>query len=224
MAGTTVSPTDYSQVYQTNTAAQVAPQKTLGQNDFLKLLTVQMQNQDPTNPVDNTKMIADMANFSSLQAMTDLNKTVTSMSQMFKMSQAMQSSSLIGRDIVGPGSKVPLVSGSMPVAIVNLDQPLTDVHAQLRDSSGAVVREYRWDSLPAGQGDLKWDGTDGNGHALNVGTYTLSAWGTDASGARASVGTLVANKVVSVDLSSTGALLNLADGSQTTLDNVQQIR
>lgn len=207
-----------------NAAARVAPQKTLGQNDFLKLLTVQMQNQDPTNPVDNTKMIADMANFSSLQAMTDLNKTVTSMSQMFKMTQAMQSSSLIGRDIVGPGTKVPLVSGSMPVALVNLTQPLTDVHAQLRDASGAVVREYHWDSLPVGQGDLKWDGTDGNGNALNQGNYTLSAWGTDSNGARASVGTLVANKVVSVDLSSTGALLNLADGSQTTLDNVQQIR
>ncbi len=207
-----------------NAASRVAPQKALGQNDFLKLLTVQMQNQDPTNPVDNTKMIADMANFSSLQAMQDLNKTVGSMSQMLKMTQAMQASSLVGHDVVIPGSKINLVSGSEPVALVDLDQPLTDVHAQIRDANGTVVKEYTWATLPSGQGDLRWDGTDNNGNALAVGKYTLSAWGTNSEGARSEVGTLVATKVSSVGLSTDGAILNMADGSQSSLDNIQQIR
>ncbi|MBD3767290.1 MAG: flagellar hook assembly protein FlgD [Gammaproteobacteria bacterium] len=207
-----------------NEKARVAPQKTMGQEDFLKLLTTQMQNQDPTNPVDNTKMIADMAQFSSLEAMKQLNDTVSSMSQMFKVNQAVQASVLVGKDVVVPGSKVNLVSGSSPVALVNIEEALTEVKAQIRDASGTVVREYAWDSLPIGQGDLKWDGKDASGNALPQGAYTLTAWGTNSEGARAAVGTLVAQKVTSVDVGSSGATLNLADGSSASLDEIQQIR
>ncbi len=204
--------------------ARIAPQKTMGQEDFLKLLTTQMQNQDPTNPVDNTKMIADMAQFSSLEAMKQLNDTVSSMSQMFKVNQAVQASVLVGKDVVVPGSKVNLISGSAPVALVNIEESLTDVKAQIRNASGELVREYSWESLPVGQGDLRWDGKDASGNALAQGVYTLTAWGTNSEGARATVGTLVAQKVVSVDVGSSGASLNLADGSAAGLDEIQQIR
>lgn len=207
-----------------NEKARVAPQKTMGQEDFLKLLTTQMQNQDPTNPVDNTKMIADMAQFSSLEAMKQLNDTVSSMSQMFKVNQAVQASVLVGKDVVVPGSKVNLVSGSAPVALVNIEEPLKEVKAQIRNASGELVREYAWDSLPVGQGDLKWDGKDVAGNPLPQGAYTVTAWGTNSEGARAAVGTLVAQKVVSVDVGSSGASLNLADGSAAGLDEIQQIR
>lgn len=216
--------TDFSKVYTANEAARVAPQKTMGQEDFLKLLTTQMQNQDPTNPVDNTKMIADMAQFSSLEAMKQLNDTVSSMSQIFKVNQAVQASVLVGKDVVVPGSKVNLISGSAPVALVNIEESLTDVKAQIRNASGELVREYSWESLPVGQGDLKWDGKDASGNALAQGVYTLTAWGTNSEGARATVGTLVAQKVVSVDVGSSGASLNLADGSSAGLDEIQQIR
>lgn len=207
-----------------NEAARVAPQKTMGQEDFLRLLTVQMQNQDPTNPVDNTKMIADMAQFSSLEAMKQLNETVSSMSQMFKMNQAIQASALVGKNVVVPGNQISLVSGNEPVAIVDVQQPLTDVHAQIRDANGVLVKEYSWNQLPVGQGDLKWDGTDDQGNPLMQGNYTLVAWGTNADGARTQVGTLVAQKVTSVDVNSSGASLNLADGSAAGLDEIQQIR
>lgn len=207
-----------------NEKARVAPQKTMGQADFLKLLTTQMQNQDPTNPVDNTKMIADMAQFSSLEAMKQLNDTVSSMSQMFKVNQAVQASMLVGKDVVVPGNKISLISGNAPVALVDIKQPLTDVKVQIRDASGTLVREYAWDRLPVGQGDLKWDGTDNFGNSVFQGSYTITAWGTNSEGARTSVGTLVAQKVVSVDVGSSGASLNLADGSAAGLDEIQQIR
>lgn len=204
--------------------SRVAPQKTMGQEDFLKLLTTQMQNQDPTNPVDNTKMIADMAQFSSLEAMKQLNDTVSSMSQMFKTNQAVQASVLVGKDVVVPGTNINLSTGKTPVALVNIEQPLTNVTAQIRDASGALVREYTWESLPTGQGDLQWDGKDATGNVLPSGVYKATAWGTDSEGARATVGTLVAQKVVSVDVGSSGASLNLADGSAAGLDEIQQIR
>lgn len=207
-----------------NEKARVAPQKTMGQEDFLKLLTTQMQNQDPTNPVDNTKMIADMAQFSSLEAMKQLNDTVSSMSQMFKVNQAVQASVLVGKDVVVPGNKIRLSEGMTPVALVDIQEPLTEVKAQIRDANGTLIREYAWDRLSVGQGDLQWDGKDATGNSLPAGNYTVVAWGTNSEGARTAVGTLVAQKVVSVDVGSSGASLNLADGSAAGLDEIQQIR
>ena len=62
----------------TPTVTTAAASQTLGQADFLKLMTAQLQNQDPFNPVDNTQMVAQMAQFSSLACITDMNTTLKS--------------------------------------------------------------------------------------------------------------------------------------------------
>lgn len=211
-------------LYNPNEAARIAPQKSLGQEDFLKLLTVQMQNQDPTNPVDNTKMIADMAQFSSLQAMQDLNKTVGSITQMMKMTQAMQASVMVGRSVVAPGSNLELVSGQQPYAALDLPETLTGVTVKITTANGTPVRELELGELPSGNSPVNWDGQDASGNQLPAGQYRIFAYGNNAEGARTSIGTLVANRVVSVDLANGSASLNLADGSSTSLNDIQQIR
>lgn len=64
-------------------AAASASQKTMGSDAFLQLLVTQLQNQDPTNPQSNTEFIAQLAQFSSLEQLTNINKSVTSMAQFF---------------------------------------------------------------------------------------------------------------------------------------------
>ncbi|CAM2827646.1 flagellar hook capping FlgD N-terminal domain-containing protein [Rariglobus hedericola] len=72
------------------------PQKALGQNDFLKLLTVQLQQQDPMKPMDDTQSIAQMAQFSSLQQTTELNKSFQAMRLDTQLASA---GSLLGRQV-----------------------------------------------------------------------------------------------------------------------------
>ena len=100
VSGTTPSTTP------TNTAkTKVTGNSSLGKDDFLKLLVTQMQNQDPMNPVDNTQSIAQMAQFSSLEQMTNiatamgtLNQTMTALSQQSSLTQG---AALIGKSVSG---------------------------------------------------------------------------------------------------------------------------
>lgn len=78
---------------------------TLGQDDFLKLLVAQMQNQDPTQPTDNTQSIAEMAQFSSLQEMTNISTSMDALSQTMtnfsQQSSLLQGAALIGKSVSG---------------------------------------------------------------------------------------------------------------------------
>jgi flagellar basal-body rod modification protein FlgD len=220
----TPSTTLDTSIYTPNEAARSAPKKMLGQDDFLKLLTTQMQNQDPTNPVDNTKMIADMANFSSLQAMTDLNKVVGTIAQQLKMTQAVQASMLVGRSVVDSGTTISLEDGVTPVAQMTTDKEMTDIKVQIQDAAGRTVKTFTGDKLAVGITDLGWDGKDDSGNALAAGNFKVLAYGKNSAGGSEQIGTLVAIKVSSVDVGTNGAVINLADGTSTTLDNVKQIR
>jgi flagellar basal-body rod modification protein FlgD len=220
---TTSSVTSYDSVYTPNAAARVAPQKTLGQDDFLKLLTTQMMNQDPTNPVDNTKMIADMAQFSSLQAMKDLNTTSTGMLTQMKMSQALQASGLVGKNIVDAGTKVTIREGETPVLQLEADKAYTDVKIQIQDESGRTVRTATTDSISSGITDSGWTGIDDAGNTLPPGKYSVLAYGLNDAGGSEQISTLVSLRVSSVDLNATGAVVNLEDGTSTTLDQIKQI-
>lgn len=97
-----------TQTYTDNPAARV-PQKTLGQSDFLKLLTTQMSNQDPMNPISDTDQIAQLAQFSSLQSM---NALLTN-------SQLDGASNMIGRNVTALDSSGRTVNGTVEAAQLN---------------------------------------------------------------------------------------------------------
>lgn len=96
-------------VPNTNNTAGAKPttsaNDSLGKDDFLKLLVAQMQNQDPTNPVDNTQSIAEMAQFSSLEQMTNIATAMNTLSQTMtnfsQQSSLVQGAALIGKAVSG---------------------------------------------------------------------------------------------------------------------------
>jgi flagellar basal-body rod modification protein FlgD len=71
-------------------------QDTMGKEDFLKLLIVQLENQDPTSPLEDKEFISQMAQFSSLEQMTEMNKTLSNLIMNYKLSLA---SSLLGKEV-----------------------------------------------------------------------------------------------------------------------------
>jgi flagellar basal-body rod modification protein FlgD len=182
-----------------------------------------MANQDPTNPVDNTKMIADMAQFSSLQAMKDLNTVAGTMLTQMKMSQAVQASALVGKSVVDTGTTVTVEAGKKPVLQLESIKELTNVKIQIQDASGFTVRTATADKINEGVTDSGWNGLDDKGQELPPGKYKVLAYGTNDVGGTEQVSTLVGFKVTSVDIGAAGAVINLEDGTSTTLDNVKQI-
>ena len=78
---------------------------------FLKLLVAQMQNQDPLNPMDNAQVTSQMAQINTVNGIEKLNTTVEGLSSQFMQMQALQGASLVGRDVIVPGSQLDIVDG-----------------------------------------------------------------------------------------------------------------
>jgi len=159
---------------------------TLDKDDFLQLLIAKLSNQDPLNPIDDESFVAELAQFSSLEQLSNMNESLTTdiqynaiLSQTISNTMA---TSLIGRTVRGDSSAVYLESGDTSDIAVNLDEAAQKVVLTITDENGNVVRTITANNLKAGDNVVKWDGTNDSGANVVSGTYYISAKAADADG------------------------------------------
>jgi flagellar basal-body rod modification protein FlgD len=175
----------------------------MGKEDFLTLLVAQLQNQDPLNPDDPTEFTAQLAQFSSLEQLYNLNESMTGLTTAQANSEKLAALSLIGKEVSYNGSS--FTYDGTPIAVgYQLDGVATGVTLSLQDADGRTINtlEAAGTELTAGNHFITWDGTDQDGNPAVAGTYKIvlqaSAAGTDASIAAAP---LISSEVTGVDLS-----------------------
>ena len=141
---------------------------TLDQNSFLKLMTTQLKTQDPFNPVDNTQMVAQMAQFSSVAGISEMNASLKSMAADIAASRVGDAASWIGRAALVKSDVAAQLSGGGYAGEVDLPQDASDVSISLADANGQVV--HREELGEQAQGTLKfaWEGQDGVTGPLRV--------------------------------------------------------
>jgi flagellar basal-body rod modification protein FlgD len=122
---------------------------------FLKLLVAQMQNQDPLNPMDNAQVTSQMAQISTVNGIEKLNTTVESLSGQFNQLQAMQSTSLVGRDVVVPGNRVDINDG-IGQGGFQLDSAADSVKIEILSSGGAVIDTLNLGAQSSGMSSFNW--------------------------------------------------------------------
>jgi len=215
---------DYLTALQQNTSSSTSnPENVMGQADFLMLLTTQLQNQDPSKPMDPTSFVTDLTQMSQLEATTTTNQSILAMATSFQNMQTMQGASLIGKNVQVTGEDFSHVQGQDSQFRLNTDIPLSDVKVVISDEDG-IVKEISVSSLPSGEKIIDWDGLDDVGANRPSGIYSLTAYGTDADGELKSVDTVVASRVNSVGISSDGNMtLTLATGERVAMDTVREI-
>ena len=169
-----------------SSSSSASPTTTLGKDDFLKLLTTELQNQDPTQPVDDTQFVAELAQFSSLEQLQNISSQMNTLITASSSSSEMAATALIGKQVSYDASGVDLVSGTPPSVQVKLASPAT-VTAVVTNSSGTVVRALNLGYQAAGTFSLGWDGTDQGGKALPSGSYGLALSATASDGSSATV-------------------------------------
>jgi flagellar basal-body rod modification protein FlgD len=154
----------------------------LGKDAFMKLLLAQLQNQDPTQPVDDTAFVAQLAQFSSLEQLQDISTQMSTLASAVTSSSQLSTASLIGRTVTFQSSSVDVTSGTAPAVGVQLPST-AKVTATISNASGQVVRTLAPGQLPAGTSSLGWDGKDASGSYVASGTYAvaLTATGLDGS-------------------------------------------
>ena len=203
-------------------AAAGATTQVLGQDDFLKLLMAQMQNQDPTQPTDDTQFVAELAQFSSVEQMTDMNDTMNQLLVAQASANQTADANLVGKTVKYNSSTV-TVGATTPVQLGGtLSGAASDVTATITDSNGKVVRTIDFGSAAAGNWKGNWDGTDSNGNAVAPGNYTVSLSATDSSGNPLTTTTQTSGVISGVNFSS-GAAQLVVNGQTITMSNVIEI-
>lgn len=201
-----------------------ASEKALGKDAFLQLLVTQMQNQNPLDPQDNSEFVAQLAQFSSLEGISSLNESVTSISSALGSSRALQASSLVGRSVVVQNNQAVVDTSKSLNGSVVLPQSVSGATVSVSDASGKVIKTLELGPQSAGNASFIWDGTNASGEKVDPGTYRFDAKAT-VDGASVALGTLLPATVTSVTLSQTGGemMLNLSGVGQVALSKVQTI-
>lgn len=192
----------------------------LNMDSFMKLLTTQLQNQDPTKPTDNSQMIAQLAQFSSLQGISDLNTTVTGFQSTLQSNQVMQAAGLVGKAAIVKGDSAYMysskaadgtVSPSGVLGAVDMPTGATGMTVSITNASGQIVNTQ---SIPV-NGDARptftWDGKMPDGSNAPAGAYKLTANAT-VSGKTQAAQTYVGAVIKSVGVTNNGPQLNLDGG------------
>jgi len=196
--------------------------KELGKNEFLNLLVAQLNNQNPLEPQGNGEFIAQLAQFSSLEGIQQLNSSVSSMMSSFQSSQALQASSLVGRKVIVPSEKAVVDTSESFKASTVLPVSSSNVYVNVYNNAGALVTRLNLGEQAAGSVSFIWDGKDASGNLMPPGTYKFEAQATYGSETKGLYTMLPAN-VDSVTLGRNELMLNLAGLGSVPLSQVQVI-
>src|SRR6202167_3596683 len=149
---------------------------TLGGTDFLTLMLAQLQNQDPTSPVDSNEFLSQLASLSEVQGITQLNTSFSTLSNSLTSSQALQASSLLGHQALVQSSTGTLATaGASLSGAVSVPQTSSQVVLNISNSAGVLVQSINLGAQSAGLANFTWNGETSSGGTAPAGTYTLSA-------------------------------------------------
>ncbi|MCW0235077.1 MAG: flagellar hook assembly protein FlgD [Ferrovibrio sp.] len=154
---------------------------------FLQLLTTQLKNQDPTDPMDANQFTEQLVQFSQVEQQINMNKNLETMIAMLQSQQSSANLSYIGKVVDFDSNEVELAEGGTAFWSYDLPEDAQTVQYKILDEDGNVVRSGSMSAEDAGAGtsgriEVAWDGTDADGNACEPGTYTLEVTAKDASG------------------------------------------
>ncbi|MEO0315682.1 MAG: Basal-body rod modification protein FlgD [Pseudomonadota bacterium] len=195
----------------------------MGQTAFLTLFTTQLQNQNPLDPMQNEAFVAQLAQFSQLEAttkMADSLKTLVSSMSGDRMSSA---SSLIGKSVAVSDGKA-IKSGKAVEGSVALANDVDGITLKVYSSNGTLVRTGEVGAQKKGDFPFSWDGNDADGNPVADGIYrieaTVNRFGTLT---KAPVTTMASVRSVTTDALTGDMKVELDDGSLVSLSEVKRI-
>lgn len=205
------------------TAVQSSKKSEIGQADFLKLMTTQLQAQDPFKPMDSSQFLGQIAQFSQVSGLQDLNSAFAGLASSLTANQTLQGAALVGREVLVAGSRLNLGSeGSVSGAI---EVPQSGwLSVEISDASGQVVRHIDYGAQGAGRGDFSWDGLDDDGKRLPAGSYKFQAQVSSDGGSSVAANTYVLGQVIGVQPSSSGLQVEVSGIGTLPLSQIERIQ
>lgn len=176
----------------------------MDQSDFLTLMTAQLKNQDPFEPVDNSQMVAQMAQFSSLSGITEMNTTLKAMADKLGGTTLGDAIGYVGKTVLVAGDTAfPRTSGGLAGA-VNLAGDAAGVTVTIKNAAGDTLKSIDMGAQDAGAVAWDWDGTTDSGDAAGAGPFTVKVSARSAAGATVKADPLVWAPVSTVSIGANG--------------------
>jgi len=193
----------------------------LGQTDFLRLMTEQLKNQDPLKPLDNAQFLGQLAQFSTVQGIDQMNTAMGAMASVMENDQALRAAALVNHEALVDANSLSLGAGKGVNGEIVATSAGT-MQVEVVDGSGQVVRRMTVDAPASGNVPFSWDGRDDSGVPAAAGQYTVRASAGTGADAQA-LDVRVAAHIDSVSIEASGLVLNLAGLGSVPLSTVRRI-
>ena len=197
-------------------------QDEMSQQAFLTLFTTQLQNQNPLEPVKNEAFVAQLAQFSQLEATTKMADSLEMMSTTMQGDRLMTGAALIGKKVASPKGTAELIDGANVAGVLSLANGANSVNLDVFDKNGVKVFTQSMGRQPAGDMNVRWEGFNAKGERMPAGRYSVVAT-VDAFGEISQVPISTPSTVKSVTYLNNQLMLELQDGSSVSLSDVQRI-
>jgi flagellar basal-body rod modification protein FlgD len=149
--------------------------QSLGQNDFLKLMTAQLKNQDPFAPVDNTQMVAQMAQFSSLAGITEMSTTLKGIADKLGGTSTADALAYVGHTVLTEGATAYGRAAGGIAGAVELDGDTTSLNVSISSADGTVLKNVQLGAHAKGTVEFDWNGKTDAGTDAGPGPFTVTA-------------------------------------------------
>lgn len=187
------------------------------QDRFLKLLTTQLTNQDPLNPMDNAQMTSQMAQISTVSGIESMSQSISKLSSQFVSLQALQGATLVGHDVVVAGNQLGM-AGHQASGLFELGAAADSVKVEVLNAAGTAVKTVNLGAQGAGQQDFSFEAPDLEANGRYRFRVTAST-----GGANLTVTPLMLDRVNAVSAGSGKLTLDLKTSGPVAYDAVKAV-
>ncbi|KHK02230.1 flagellar hook assembly protein FlgD [Desulfovibrio sp. TomC] len=195
----------------------------LGMDAFLQLLVTQLQYQDPLSPMDDKEFVAELAQFSSVEQLTEINTGIEKLSTIGQEQQLLGAVNFIGKTIEATGTAIGLTDGDATAVTFTLPEDASTCLVNILDSSGNIVRTVDTGAAKAGQVEFDWDGKDYDGNVMDDGQYQVAVTATNADGDVMKVSSTMTGTVTGIQQVSGTYYLDIGNGRNVAFSDITNV-
>ncbi len=201
-----------------------ADKEKLDKDGFLKILTSQIKNQDPFNPMDQKEMTGELAQIGALEQMTNMNAKLDKLVGNPKLQSQTTGIGFLGKQITTSGTTVDFDGTEAGVDIpINLPLNGKTVNVRISDSKGQLIKELGFANLPKGSHKIHWDGTKEDQTLVGKGNYKITVFGKDETEKSFKGETKVKGLVTGVRFNSGEIVLNVDGSKEVYLKDIESL-
>ncbi|MGH8549229.1 MAG: flagellar hook assembly protein FlgD [Methylococcales bacterium] len=196
----------------------------LGQEEFLKLMTTQLTHQDPGKPMESGDFLTQIAQFSTVTGIKDLQDSFAQFAKSVRSDQGLQAANLVGRSVLVPADEGLLAAGGNLAGALVVPGPASNITVDVLDSNGQLVKQIELGPQAQGNVAFNWDGSTIGGGYADPGSYRIQASAV-INGTNTGLASLIRSNVDSVTLGhgGSGITVNVAGAGPVSFSDVQEI-